>query len=106
MSIRLEEKPLEYNGKTYLLRCNMAVLDRLQDSHDGDFSAVMRLPATKGMIVILCAMMNDYAEDMGWEEVTEKELKKNFSYAYLVELGILEMFTKAIIPHTAEEQGN
>lgn len=106
MSIRLEEKPFEYNGKTYVLRCNMAVLDRLQDMYDGDFSKVMSLPASQGMTVILYAMLNDYAEDMGWEEVDLKAVKKAFSYAYLVEQDILGMFTRAIIPHTTEEQGN
>ena len=98
-SIRLEEKPFELDGKTYVLRCNMAVLDALQEGSDGDFGAVMSMPARQGVVEILAAMLNDYAEDMDWpDRWTAKQLKKRFSYAYLLELDILGMFTRAVIP--------
>ena len=64
MSIRLEEKPFELDGKVYMLRCNMAVLDALQDAHGGDFGEVMNLPARQGIVEVLAAMLNDYAEDI------------------------------------------
>lgn len=99
MSIRLEEKPFELEGKTYILRCNMAVLDALQDAHGGDFGEVMNLPARQGVVEVLAAMLNDYAEDMGWpERWTAKQLKKRFSYSYLLESDILGLFTRAVIP--------
>lgn len=98
-TLRLEEKPFEMEGKTYILRCNMAVLDALQEAHDGDFSAVMNLSARQGCAEILAAMLNDYAEDMGWEERwTPKAIKKRFAYAYLQELDILGMFTRSVLP--------
>ena len=31
MSLKLEEVPFEFEGKTYMLRCNMAVLEEIQD---------------------------------------------------------------------------
>lgn len=98
-TLRLEEKPLELDGKVYTLRCNMCVLEDLQNAHDGNFSAVMNLPVFEGAAEVLAAMLNDYAEDMGWEERwTPRAIKKRFSYAYLLDLDILGIFTRAVIP--------
>lgn len=98
-SLRLEEKIITLDGRTYTLRCNMAVLDTIQEAHGGDFAAVMKLPATAAMAEILAAMLNDYAEDMGWEtDWTARKVKKNVSYAGLVDLDILGMFARAVIP--------
>ena len=102
MSLRLEEKRLEVEGKTYVLRCNMAVLDALETAY-GSFEAVMELPVREGQAAILAAMLNDYAEDMGWEQSwTARKIKKRYSLAGLLELGILGMFNRAITPETAD----
>ena len=67
--IRLEEVPFELDGKTYKLRCNMNVLADAQDFYDGDFSQALDPQNTfKSVTVFLAAMLNDYAEEMGWEE--------------------------------------
>ena len=105
MSIRLEEKPFELEGKTYVLRCNMAVLDALQDAHEGDFGKLFELPVRQCAVEVLTAMLNDYAEEQGWpERWTEKQIKRRFSYAYIVEQDIFGMFSRAIIPQRAKEQ--
>ena len=102
-TLQLEEKPFEIEGKTYVLRCNMAVLDALQEAHDGDFGAVYDLPVREGSAQILTAMLNDYAEDMGWEERwTPKQIKKRLPYAALLELDIIGMFTRATVPMQTE----
>lgn len=107
MSIRLEEKPFELDGKVYMIRCNMAVLDALQDAHGGDFGEVMNLPARQGIVEVLAAMLNDYAEDMGWpERWTANKLKKRFSYAYLIEADIMGLFTRAVIPVPSGSEDN
>lgn len=67
--IRLEEMPFELDGKTYKLRCNMNILADAQEFFDGDFSAAIGTRNTfKSVTVFLAAMLNDYAEEMGWEE--------------------------------------
>ena len=98
MSLRLEEKRIEVEGKIYCLRCNMAVLDALEASY-GSFQAVMDLPVREGQAAILAAMLNDYAEDMGWDQTwTARKIKKIFPYAGLLELDIMGLFTRAVVP--------
>ena len=102
MSLRLEEKRIEVDGKTYVLRCNMAVLDALETAY-GSFQAVMELPVREGQAAILAAMLNDYAEDMGWEQSwTAKKIKKRFPYSGLLELDIMGLFTRAVVPEGQE----
>ena len=36
MSLKLEEIPFKFEGKTYQLRCNMAVLEEVQEENGGD----------------------------------------------------------------------
>ena len=108
MSIRLETKPFELEGKTYILCCNMAVLDALQDAHGGDFGELFQLPVRQCTVEVLAAMLNDYAEEQGWEERwTPQQLKRKFIYSYLVEEDIFGMFQRALIPqktdHGAEQ---
>lgn len=103
-SLRLEEIPFEIDGKTYLLRCNMAVLDALQEAHGGDFGAVVNLPARDGIAEILAAMLNDYAEDMGWEERwTPRQIKKRYSYAQLIDADIFGLFWRGTLPQTGPQ---
>ena len=100
MSLRLEEKRLEVEGKTYVLRCNMAVLDAVETAY-GTFQAVMELPVREGQAAILAAMLNDYAEDMGWEQSwTAKKIKKRFPYSGLLELDIMGLFSRAVVPES------
>ena len=82
MRLRIEEQRLEVEGRTYVIRCNMAVLDALEETY-GDFQAVMALPLREGQAAVLAAMLNDYAEDMGWD------------------LDIIGMLTRAVTPANA-----
>ena len=98
--LKMEEVPFEMNGKTYILRCNMAVLDALEASY-GSFQAVMDLPVREGQAAILAAMLNDYAEDMGWDQTwTARKIKKIFPYAGLLELDIMGLFSRAVVPES------
>lgn len=101
MSIRLEEKPFEIDGRVYRLRCNMAVLDRIEEAH-GSFEAVMQLPMRDGVTEILAAMLNDFAEDKGWpQDWTSKRVKKLMSFRDLLELDVLGIFNRAVVPASA-----
>lgn len=67
--IRLEELPFELGGKPYKLRCNMNVLADVQDAFGGDFGQALDPDNSfKSLTVFLAAMLNDYADEMGWEE--------------------------------------
>lgn len=101
--IRLEEKPFEVEGKRYLLRCNMAVLETVEDQH-GDIEELMKLSIRQSSLELLAAMLNDYAEEQGWEERwTPKQLKRKISYAMLMELNIVGMLVRALSPSQPEK---
>ena len=67
--IRLPIMPFELDGKTYILRCNMNVLADVEQMHDGSLMEALSQP---GVLTtskeFLAAMLNDYAEEQGWEE--------------------------------------
>ena len=96
--IRLEEKPFELEGKRYLLRCNMAVLEAIEELH-GDFDAIMNLPVRTASLDLLQLMLNDYADEQGWDEQwTAAKLKRRISYAMLMELDLVAMLFRALSP--------
>lgn len=67
--IRLPTMPFELDGKTYVLRCNMNVLADVEQMHEGSLMEALSQP---GVVTtskeFLAAMLNDYAEEQGWEE--------------------------------------
>lgn len=98
--IRLEERPFELEGKRYLLRCNMAVLETIEEAH-GDFEAVMQLPIRTAALDLLAAMLNDYAAEQGWDEQwSAQQLKRKISYAMLMELDLVGMLLRSLTPQT------
>lgn len=100
--LRLEEKPLDLEGKSYLLRCNMAVLESVENQY-GDMEHVLELPVRAASLDLLAAMLNDYAEEQGWEERwTVARLKRRVSYAMLMELDLVGMMFRAISVPKAE----
>lgn len=69
MGIRLEKKNFEFNGKTYVLTCNMNVLADLQEMNGGELPNIAsEKDGIKVRMEYLAAMMNDYADEMGWPE--------------------------------------
>lgn len=99
--IRLEEKPFELEGQRYTLRCNMAVLETIEDAH-GDFEAFLKLPVRKASLELLAAMMNDDLEQRGLVAIwTPEELKRKLSYAALQALDLIPMLFRSIIPASA-----
>ena len=102
--IRLEEKPFELEGKRYLLRCNMAVLETVEEEN-GDMEELMKLSIRNSSLELLAAMLNDYAEEQGWEERwTPKQLKRKISYAMLMELDLVGMLFRALPPTQTEKK--
>lgn len=96
MTLQLEELPFELDGKTYLLRCNMAVLEAVQEAHGGNFAEVLELPVNESALEFLAAMLNDYAWEQGWPELwTPQQLKRRVSLAMLTQ--IFGLVSRAVI---------
>lgn len=103
MSLKLEERKIEIDGHIYTLRCNMSVLDRLQDQFDGSIDGLLELSPAKAVFVILKAMLDDCCEDENLPEIPMKRLKKLFGPAQLAELGVLRLMTASIrFPDSSE----
>lgn len=85
MSLKLEEVPFEFEGKTYMLRCNMAVLEEIQDAHDGNLGEALDPErAIRSATEFLTAMLNDYADEQGWpERYTRKQVSRKLSFGEL-----------------------
>ena len=67
--VRQKTLPFAYGGKTYLLRCNMAVLADVQEENGGRLSpALSGERGMKNALQFLAAMMNDYADEQCWPE--------------------------------------
>lgn len=67
--IRLKEKHLELDGKTYVLRCNMNVLADVQETVGGDLrNAIGNKAPLRNTLIWTAAMLNDYADEQGWPE--------------------------------------
>lgn len=75
MDLRLKEEPYVFDGHTYLLRCNMNVLADVQEAYGGNISAALRQSTSVRTInTFLTAMINDYADEMGWPSYTVKQV--------------------------------
>lgn len=104
--IRLETLLFEYDGKTYVLRCNMNVLADVQDENDGNIAAALdeRHPV-KSVLSFLAAMMNDYADEMHWpERFTARQLGRNLRHKDVPGDAIMRLVISALIPD-AEPEG-
>ena len=66
---RLPTMPFDLAGKTYLLRCNMNVLADVESMHNGNLMEALSQPGKlRASMEFLAAMLNDYADEKGWEE--------------------------------------
>lgn len=100
MTLKLEELPIELDGRTYLCRCNMAVIETVQEAHGGDFGEVMNMSVRDSALEFLAAMLNDYAEDQGWPDIwTAAKLKRRVTLAMLTE--IFGLVSRSLTPPQA-----
>ena len=103
--IRLEGKPFEIDGKTYILRCNMNVLADVQEAYNGDFTEALSEKNTlRSSLCFLAAMLNDYADEQGWQErYTAKQLGRRYKRFDLPLEDIMGVVVRAVTPEIAEE---
>lgn len=110
--IRLEQMPFVIGEKTYQLRCNMNVLADVQELYEGDFISALDGKSTmKSALAFLAAMLNDYADEMGWpERYTARSLGRMFVLSDLPIDKIMALVVRSITPEateeTPEESGN
>lgn len=104
MSIRLQTKPFDYEGKTYILRCNMNVLADVQDAYDGNLGAALdEKKPLRSVLAFLAAMMNDYADEMHWpERFTARQLGRTLTSRDLPD--IMGLVVAALVPDTGADQ--
>lgn len=104
ITLRLEEKPIQIGDRTYILRMNMSVLERIQVACDGQINALMKKSMYDGNAITVAAMLNDYAEDQHWDQDwTDKKVKKLFTPAVMKMLDVSGMFFRAIAPEKEED---
>lgn len=122
MDLRLEELPFEYDGRRYLLRCNMNVLADVQIAYDGNLTPALNTRGTlRSVLEFLAAMMNDYADEQGWFDPgttaegypCAPELAKRFTARSLgrklrrEQIPVAEIFGlvgRALVPETAKNE--
>ena len=110
--IRLKEIPFVFEGRTYILRCNMNVLADVQAAYGGDLSPALSGRGTmRSVMEFLAAMMNDYADEQGWfnpdavsgvpilqASFTARKLGRNLRREDIPMAKILALVTAAITP--------
>lgn len=107
--LQLREKTIEIDGILYPLRCNMAVLERLQDGPGkGEIGSLLEQPTYRVIFEILKAMLDEACEDdPELPVITMKKLKKLFSPAQLGKLGVFRLFSEALaVPPEAESESD
>lgn len=102
--IRLEEIPFEFDGKTYQLRCNMNVLADVQAAYGGTISgALSGENPTQSVLEFLAAMLNDYADEMGWpERWTAKQIGRKLPMHAVKTLDIMGLVARSITPPASD----
>lgn len=101
-SIKLEQKTIELEGRTYVLRINMSVLERILEVCGGEVQNLLKKSVYDSSAITMAAMLNDYAEDQDWDQDwTDKKVKKIFTPAMMRMLDVTGMFFRAMTPENA-----
>lgn len=109
-----QEMQLSFEGRDYILRCNLCVLDAVLEQCGGDLEAAFDVSApSKSVMVWLAAMMNDYAEDQDWPDYvpyTAKQLGKRISPRNKELISnVMSLVTRSLVPiveQDAEKTGD
>ena len=109
--IRLPERKFIFDGRDFVLRCNMAVLADVQKACGGNLlQAISDDAPLEGMLIWLSAMMNDYADEQGWEDYEPYTIKtlgrKISSIRYTPSNDISALVESALFIHTEGNTDN
>ena len=103
-----QELQFSFEGRDYILRCNLCVLDAVLEQCGGDLEAAFDVSApSKSVMVWLAAMMNDYAEDQNWLDdvpYTAKQLGKRISPRNRELISdVMSLVTRSLVPAGAQD---
>lgn len=106
MDLRMQELPLELNGKVYNLRCNYGVLADL-DVYGGIIK-VLKSGTFKAAQTLMVVMLNDWAKRNGSDEMftTAKlsEMLESYKGNYMqLTTQIIEFVTDSLVDKTETE---
>lgn len=96
MSLQLEKKTVEFDGKIYELTCNMEALELLEDEYGGSMKAVMEDRVEHVSAALYRIMLNLARADRGEEAVEKRKISRLYSPAMLQELDVFGMFLRAM----------
>ena len=109
MTLQLERRPFEWNGRSYDLVCNMAALDELQERHGGSMRAVLEAEATPVATELFEIMFARARRKAGEEPVPHEVLAEEMTYAMIEDLDIFGMFMRSLSAksaHAAQDPKN
>lgn len=96
--IRMEELPFEFDGRRFLLRCNMNVLADVQERFDGSImEALSGGNPMQSVLEFTAAMLNDYADEQGWpERYTAKDVGRKTAFKSFPFREIMGLVTRSM----------
>lgn len=103
MSLQLERKTVEFDGKRYELACNMEALELLEDEYGGSMKAVMEDRVEHVSAALYRIMLNCARADRGEEPVERRQISRAYSPAMLQEMDIFGMFLRAMSVDAAKK---
>jgi hypothetical protein len=106
MSLQLEKKAVEFDGKRYELVCNMEALELLEDEFGGSMKAVMEKSVEHVSAALFRIMLNLAREDLDEEPVEKRQISRLYSPAMLQEMDIFGLFLRAMSVDAAKKAQN
>lgn len=106
MSLQLEKKTVEFDGKRYELVCNMEALELLEDEYGGSMKAVMEDRVEHVSAALFRIMLNCARADRGEEPVEKRQISRLYSPAMLQEMDIFGLFLRAMSVDAAKKAQN
>lgn len=106
MSLQLEKKAVEFDGKRYELVCNMEALELLEDEYGGSMKAVMEDRVEHVSAALYRIMLNCARADRGEEPVERRQISRAYSPAMLQEMDIFGLFLRAMSVDAAKKAQN
>lgn len=103
MSLQLEKKAVEFDGKRYELVCNMEALELLEDEYGGSMKAVMEDSVEHVSAALFRIMLNCARADRGEEPVEKRQISRAYSPAMLQEMDVFGMFLRAMSVDAAKK---
>lgn len=107
MSLQLEKRPVEFQGKQYELVFNNEALDALEDEY-GSLKAAMQDSWEHVSAAFFRILLNCARADLGEEPLEKRDVAREYSYAMILEMDIFGGLLRSLSPqaaYKAQEEG-